>query len=283
MAPRIRLKRGDLAALLAAELAEGEICFATDEKIVLVSDGVGKYHVSSPAFDIRENRPSPGLRGSIFVATDTKESWIDDGTLWQPIVEFGIASGSCCEGDDPRLSDSRTPTSHTHGGADITDLIDYISGLEFPYAPVDHDHNEDYSALGHTHDYAASSHSHGSGDITDATSTPTGAKIPISDAQGTLDSWVSLSTKADTDHNHDGDYSAADHDLTHLLEGSDEIDGDKIGIDFTPDNYTPATVENISDDLDHLSSHLKGIDAALAASSGITAGKSIALSIVFGG
>jgi hypothetical protein len=32
---------------------------------------------------------------------------------------FGTAAGSFCQGNDARLSDSRTPTSHTHAAADI--------------------------------------------------------------------------------------------------------------------------------------------------------------------
>lgn len=35
---------------------------------------------------------------------------------------FGDAAGSVCEGDDTRLSDARTPTSHTHAQSDVTGL-----------------------------------------------------------------------------------------------------------------------------------------------------------------
>lgn len=101
-----------------------------------------------------------------------------------------------------------------------------------------------------------------------ATATPTASKIPISDGSGKLDGWVSLSGKASTDH-----------DATHIKDGTDEIDGDKLDIDWNPSNYTPATVTETTS-VDHLSSHLKGIDTALA-SSGITTGKAIAMSMVF--
>jgi hypothetical protein len=33
---------------------------------------------------------------------------------------FGTAAGTYCQGNDSRLSDARTPTSHTHSAADIT-------------------------------------------------------------------------------------------------------------------------------------------------------------------
>ncbi len=35
-------------------------------------------------------------------------------------ADFGATAGRVCEGNDARLSDARTPTSHTHSGADIT-------------------------------------------------------------------------------------------------------------------------------------------------------------------
>ena len=35
-------------------------------------------------------------------------------------VTYGTTAGTSCQGDDARLSDARTPTSHTHAAADIT-------------------------------------------------------------------------------------------------------------------------------------------------------------------
>jgi hypothetical protein len=52
------------------------------------------------------------------------------------------------------------------------------------------------------------------------------------------------------------------HADTHIKDGDDEIDGDKLDIDLTPTNYTPE-VSAVSDDVAHLASHLAGIDAAL--------------------
>ena len=54
----------------------------------------------------------------------------------------------------------------------------------------------------------------------------------------------------------------ADHAPSHITSGTDEIDGDKLDIDWTPVNYTP-TVTAQSDNVDHLSSHLSGIDILL--------------------
>lgn len=50
------------------------------------------------------------------------------------------------------------------------------------------------------------------------------------------------------------------HGGSHILAGLDEVDGDKLGIDFTPANYTPSTAPAEATDLDHLTAHLKGID-----------------------
>jgi len=38
---------------------------------------------------------------------------------------FGSTTGTACQGDDSRLSDSRTPTAHTHLESEITDLDKY--------------------------------------------------------------------------------------------------------------------------------------------------------------
>lgn len=52
------------------------------------------------------------------------------------------------------------------------------------------------------------------------------------------------------------------HASLHIHGGSDEIDGDKLSIDWNATYYTP-TSTGVSDDIDHLSSHLNGIDELL--------------------
>lgn len=56
--------------------------------------------------------------------------------------------------------------------------------------------------------------------------------------------------------------AAGNHQGNHIGGGTQEIDGDKLDIDWNPSNYTPATVAETSG-VDDLSSHLKGIDVAL--------------------
>jgi hypothetical protein len=57
--------------------------------------------------------------------------------------------------------------------------------------------------------------------------------------------------------------SVGTHKSTHVSGASDEIDGDKIDIDFAPVNFTPTLVTNIADSVAQLSAFLKGIDVGL--------------------
>jgi hypothetical protein len=60
------------------------------------------------------------------------------------------------------------------------------------------------------------------------------------------------------------------HASTHILGGSDEIDGDQLDIDFTPTNYTPTTTPPEVSNVDHLTAHLAGIDAELSGIGGFS-------------
>lgn len=42
-------------------------------------------------------------------------------------LTYGSGTDTVCEGDDPRLSDARMPTAHTHGAADLTDKGDFYA------------------------------------------------------------------------------------------------------------------------------------------------------------
>ena len=72
-----------------------------------------------------------------------------------------------------------------------------------------------------------------------------------------------LGNYALSNHDHDSDYAAIIHASGHLSGQSDEVDGDKLDIDFSPSNYTPGTVENVTESTAHLTSHLNGIDTAI--------------------
>jgi len=75
----------------------------------------------------------------------------------------------------------------------------------------------------------------------------------------------------------EGATGAPSHASDHITGGSDEIDGDKLDIDWTPSNYTPSTSPSEADSLDNLTAHLYGIDQGLGttashASTHITSG-----------
>jgi len=58
-------------------------------------------------------------------------------------------------------------------------------------------------------------------------------------------------------------YTIAAHASKHITGGSDEVDGDKLDIDWNPSNYTPATTPPEVDNVDNLVAHLYGIDQEL--------------------
>ncbi|MDP3987433.1 MAG: hypothetical protein Q8P81_04380 [Nanoarchaeota archaeon] len=56
------------------------------------------------------------------------------------------------------------------------------------------------------------------------------------------------------------------HSLRHLYTGSDEIDGDRLGIDYVPTNYTRNGSISEAGNVKDLSAHLSGIDQKLSSS-----------------
>lgn len=66
------------------------------------------------------------------------------------------------------------------------------------------------------------------------------------------------------------------HKASHIYGSNDEIDGDKIDIDFSPSSYSPDTSPSEVDNNSELTAHLKGIDNKLGESS-----KPIILSVSF--
>lgn len=72
--------------------------------------------------------PAGGTTGQVLA----KESNTDGDADWQSLggaaaLNVGTTSGTVCAGDDLRLSNSRTPTAHTHSQSDITGLSDTLA------------------------------------------------------------------------------------------------------------------------------------------------------------
>ncbi|TET16397.1 MAG: hypothetical protein E3J81_03170 [Dehalococcoidia bacterium] len=58
-------------------------------------------------------------------------------------------------------------------------------------------------------------------------------------------------------------YALSSHATDHVTGASDEVDGDKLDIDWNPTNYTPTTTPSEADNVDNLTAHLYGIDQEL--------------------
>jgi hypothetical protein len=65
-----------------------------------------------------------------------------------------------------------------------------------------------------------------------------------------------------------GNPTPAAHAPTHIHLGTDEIDGDTLDIDFVPASYVRTIVGPFTTSVEELTSHLNGIDLALAAAGG---------------
>ena len=87
MAITIRLRRGTKAQLDSlmggvTPMVSGEIGFTTDTKEVFVSDGSNAHLVGRVIVDLLVNRPSAGVSGRLFHASDTDATYVDDGSFW---------------------------------------------------------------------------------------------------------------------------------------------------------------------------------------------------------
>lgn len=96
--------------------------------------------------------------------------------------------------------------------------------------------------------------------VVDATSDP--AAVGGAAADGTED------TAARKDHVHQG--ATTSHAATHPTGGADEVDGDKLDIDWNPTNYNPTTSPSEANSVDNLTAHLAAIDNNLEHSKSIT-------------
>lgn len=106
---------GSTAGLVVSTGASGSVgALAAGTAGQYLKQGSGSLSWDSPVTSITAGT---GLSGGTITTT---------GTL---AVTYGTTSGTACEGDDARLSDSRTPTAHTHG---LTDA--YVGHIETPTA-----------------------------------------------------------------------------------------------------------------------------------------------------
>ena len=98
----------------------------------------------------------------------------------------------------------------------------------------------------------------------DIDSTPIGQNTPAAGAFTTLE----CSDPSSDDHvgdrgYNDARYAGVDHDADHVHDGSDEIDGDVLDINYVPSNYTRTTDPSEVSSVEELTAHLGGIDNSL--------------------
>ncbi len=105
---KIQLRRGTKAQLDAlvsgSYLDDGELGFTTDTKEVFVGTGLTnpKHLIGGVQFDVFASRPVASVAGRIFHATDTNNTYLDDGTVWN---SMGVSDLSSMSGDLDDISD----------------------------------------------------------------------------------------------------------------------------------------------------------------------------------
>lgn len=92
----IRLRRGTKAQLntlmSTTPMLDGEIGYTTDTKEVYISDGSSIHLVGKVIVDVLSNRPTAGVSGRIFLATDNGLTYIDNGASWQAVSVANLDS-----------------------------------------------------------------------------------------------------------------------------------------------------------------------------------------------
>lgn len=122
--PRVQQKRGTASALASVNPtpAAGEIVWDSTENAIKIGDGSTAW-------------------ASLAYVTATPRTHVHDagdittGTVAYARLPVGSTASTVCAGDDARLSDARTPTSHTHVMANLSDVT--ITSAGSPPVPYD--------------------------------------------------------------------------------------------------------------------------------------------------
>ena len=123
-------------------------------------------------------------------------------------LPYGTSSGTICQGNDSRLSDSRTPLSHSHTQSEITNLVTDLSNK----SAVGHTHTKtSITDFTHTHpqseitslvtdlgNKSAVGHVHVKADISDFTHTHIKSEVGLSNVDNTSDASKPVSTATQT-------------------------------------------------------------------------------------
>jgi len=143
--------------------------------------------------------PGGGGGGSGTVTSITAGTGLTGGGTTGAVTlaaDFGTTAGTVTQGNDPRLSDARTPTahatSHQHGGSD-----EVATATPGANAIVKANGSGKLaSGWGGAASTLATLNASTKvvEDPANATATPTASKIPIADGSGKLDAWISVTS-----------------------------------------------------------------------------------------
>jgi len=181
-------------------------------------------------------------------ALDENKFYLGLGDAWQEIQFTGHADDHLSSGDDEingdRVEVSFTPTYYTPSGGEIRG---HLNGI-------------DDALPTYTDTYHPETH------ITDGSDEINGDRVEIDfipshyiPSGGTVRGHLNgIDTAIST-------LSTDSHASTHITDGIDEIDGDKLNIVWTPSNYSVDVSPSEATSITHLTAHLAGIDNALVA------------------
>ena len=172
-----------------------------------------------------------------------------------------------------------TPDDGISEADNVDDLAAHLKGIDNKFAAIAHSATTGQTTDDHHAKVHAADHISGTDevdgdkldiDFTPSNYTPAATPAEADDADdlaahlyGIDQKFAAIAhsaTTGQTTDDHHAKVHAADH-----ISGTDEVDGDKLDIDFTPSNYTPATTPAEADDVDDLAAHLYGIDVKMAA------------------
>jgi hypothetical protein len=89
----IRVRRGSEEPILAStDMQIGELGLATDSKHIFAFDGIAKHIVGRAMIDVLENRPTSGLPGRFYYASDAETLYLDVVSSWVEIKTKAVSS-----------------------------------------------------------------------------------------------------------------------------------------------------------------------------------------------
>lgn len=128
MAQTILIRRGTKAQLDAITLSNGELGYTTDTDEVYIGDGSAHHLVGRVLVGLLSARPTAGVSGRIYLATDNGLVYVDNGSAWVQVTADLIDDGSIVT--DKTWSSSKIDSEITAAIAGLdwqSDINDYVA------------------------------------------------------------------------------------------------------------------------------------------------------------